>query len=141
MENAESPERTDRPGSVKGAVALLAAMALGMVGLAGYAVYDGLVHNTDGFMPALGMTLVYAVLAAFFGFAAKGLWEGRNTVSRGMFGALMLAPVGYFLKESGGMEAALAVWTVMILLGVALMSPSTREFVGFNDRSIGTGDE
>ncbi|WP_156937689.1 hypothetical protein [Haloglycomyces albus] len=126
-----------RPATIIAASAMLVAMALGFAGLAIYAVYDAVRGTSDGLMPMLGLTLAYLGMAAFYGTTGRALWQRRNVVSRGVFGALVLAPVGYFIRQVGQNDLAIMVWLVMVLLLVSLLAAPTRDAVDFERTADG----
>lgn len=120
----------EAPATLRWAVGLLAAQAVGLVGLTIVLVYADVVATATTPQGAIGLTIFTALLAALLGLLAWSLLRRRRW-ARGpsIVLQLLLVPIGWTMINGGQPLLGIPV----IALGLAgaglLLAPATREYL------------
>jgi hypothetical protein len=119
------------PATLRWAIILLGAQAVGWVGLVALLIYADIRSTSTSTAGATGLTLFVVLVAALFGLFVWAL-SGRRAWARGpaIVLELLLLPAGYSLLVSG---LAIIGIPVLLLAGATvalLLAPATRAALG-----------
>jgi uncharacterized membrane protein YhaH (DUF805 family) len=123
-----TPEATELPPTLRWAVWLLWAEAVGLAALTAYLVYESLTATANDRSSALFVTLFAAVGAVILVLLGRALARRRPAArAPAIVLELMLLPVGYYMTQGGmGWLGIPLIALGLLVCGLLLSPPSTK---------------